>query len=107
MSRLPRVIIAEATTRFSLEKAQNHGTIVALSHTTLNPFTVDGAVGIFNRRLDDINFDPSIDFVCLTGGSLIVGLFMAVIGAKYKGKPVKLLMYHAETSDYRIRMMEV
>lgn len=101
---LPRVIIAEQTSRFDLSSATRYGEIVCLSDVVLNPFTVEGVVGIFTHRLNELNFNPERDYVCLTGAQLIVPLMVGVVAGLHP--TFRVLMFHAQTSDYRVRVFQ-
>lgn len=99
---LPRVILAEKTSKYDLSAASTHGVLVALSDTQLNPFSPGGAIGIFSHRLKSIGFNPDEDLICLTGSSITVALLLATVAQMYP--TFKMLMFHAGTSDYRVRI---
>lgn len=101
---LPRVILAEPTTRFDLSAAERHGELTYLSSSPLNPFTTEGMIGIFTHRLEEIGFNPEVDIICLTGQQLTVAIMLAVVASVHPS--FKLLMFHAGTSDYRVRVFQ-
>lgn len=100
---LPRVVLAEPAPRFDLSAAARHGDLVFLSSDIMNPFTTDGMVNIFRHRLKEIDFNPDKDFLCMTGSNLTVGVMMATAARMYP--TLKVLMFHAPTSDYRARIV--
>lgn len=101
---LPRVILAEPTARFDLSAAERHGELVYLSSSPLNPFTTEGMIGIFTHRLREIGFNPETDIICLTGQTLTTAIMLAVASSMYSA--FKMLMFHAGTSDYRVRVFQ-
>lgn len=98
-----RVILAEPTPRLDLSAAAHHGELTYLSDTQLNPFSPDGAIGIFKHRLQEIRFDPDVDLICLSGQTLTVALMMMAVANSYP--TVKLLMFDARQSSYKIRVV--
>ena len=101
---LPRVILAEPTQRFDLSAAERHGELTYLSSNSLNPFTTEGMIGIFTHRLREIGFNPETDIICLTGQSLTTAIMLAVVASMHP--TFKMLMFHAGSSDYRMRVFQ-
>ena len=98
-----RVFLPEPNGRFDLSTAEIFGVIEYLSERRLDPFNTDTTVDFFKSRLQEVNFDPEIDFICMTGNSLILALMLSVVVSSYYS--VKLLMFDAKNSAYRERII--
>lgn len=96
-----KVVIAEPNNRYSFDASETYGDLVFLSNVSLNPFDSANIIGIFSRRLDEIEFDPEEDFICLTGKTITVAILFAVVAVKYN--KFKTLMFDARVSAYRER----
>jgi len=101
---LQRVILAEPAPKFDLSKAETYGELVYLSRNKINPFNIDGLIGLLKHRLKEIGFDPNKDYVCLTGSNLAVPVLIGVLASEYE--TFKLLMFHAGSSEYVVRVFD-
>lgn len=96
-----KVIAAEPNNRYNFDSAETYGDLIYLSDVSLNPFESSKAIGLFSKRLDEIDFDPDSDIICLTGQTIIISLLMSVVAVKYN--KFKVLMFDARVSAYKER----
>ena len=102
-SQMSRVFLAEPNGRFDLSSAESFGVIEYLSSRRLDPFNTDTTVDFIKNRLQEVDFDLEVDFICMTGNSLILALMLSTAISSYYS--VKLLMFDAKNSAYRERIM--
>ena len=96
MSRT-RVFTPEPTDRYDLTEAQVFGEVVPLLKSAA-PFSPEGIMLDFNAAFEDQQFNPAVDFICLTGKSLAVALLLSAALLRYD--KIKVLMFDAPTSKY-------
>jgi hypothetical protein len=59
---------------------------------------------MYERKLKQINFNPDEDLICLTGPSILLQLFLAILSHKYSY--LKVLMFNATDCKYKLRTLE-
>jgi hypothetical protein len=96
-----KIYLVEPNTRYDLTALQAYGTVVFISNMQINPFDVNAAMLTIERGLD--SFDPTEDYICLTGNLQSVALMMMVVYSLHK--TFKVLMFDARTSNYRERII--
>ena len=96
-----KVFLAESAGNFDLSGAQPFGKIVWISDR-LSPFRVKNTVQVLTQGLKDLNFNPEEDYICLTGRSVVIAMFLA-IAARHYGL-IKILVYDARNGSYEQRM---
>ena len=99
-----RVFLAEESRRFDSSSAERYGVLTYLSAERLDPFDTTGIVDLLDRALSEHGFDPSRDYVCMTGNMLVVSIFLSVV-LSTSGR-VRVLMFDARNSHYCERMIE-
>lgn len=102
---MPRVILVERNERYDVSSATTFGEILYLCDRPVNPFNTVGAVELFQERLVQMEYDPEVDYLCMTGQSLTVAMLLGV-AVKLYGR-VRLLMFHAREREYRERFFAV
>jgi hypothetical protein len=95
-----KVFLAESARNFDLSGAQQYGETVELTDR-LSPFRVKNTVQVLLRGLADAGFDPEKDYICLTGRSVIVAMFLALAAGHYGA--VNILVYDARNATYERR----
>jgi hypothetical protein len=100
----PRVFLAESSTRYDVSAAKPYGEIVHLLKRPMSPFNTTAIVEEFRAALEEHQFDPDVDYVCMTGSSLVVALLLATLSAEYER--LHLLMFEATTSAYKDRWLD-
>lgn len=95
------VYLTEANNRYDLSTLDVHGGLKFLSDRPLNPFDVDHCLKTFKEGLEC--FDPSEDFICLTGNLQTVSLLMAVAYKKFS--TFRVLVFDARISNYKERVI--
>jgi hypothetical protein len=99
---MPRVFLAETNRKFDMSAVHRHGTLTVVSKQTLTPFSPLEAAKAIAEGLKKENFNPTNDFLCLTGNSVIVSILLAVASSKFRD--IKILMFDAKSSSYVERM---
>ena len=99
-----KVILAEPIgDRFNLDGAKAHGEIGYVSEQ-INPFACETAITKIKNGLKRLEYDPEIDYLCLTGQVLTVAMFLAVAVQEYG--EVTVLAFHAK-DGYKTRVFNV
>jgi len=99
MSTPSQVVLVENNPRFGVASAEEFGEIRVLRNpNSPSPFQTKWCIEEFRTRLLEISFDPSRDFVLLTGGANVVPLMIAVIIAEYG--TAKVLLFDSARKRY-------
>lgn len=99
---MPRVFFVEDNPRYDISASQSYGEPVFLSQQ-INVFNTEYAASVILDNLDEMDFDPETDIICLSGQVLKVALFVAMVVGTY-GK-VKALMFDSPSHEYRLRVL--
>ena len=100
---MAKVFLAEKNSKYNLSSANKFGKLVFLSEEQLNPFNTAEIAALFITGLQQ--FNPKVDFVCLTGASSVICIFLAVAVKLYGS--VKILMFDARETQYRERIIDI
>jgi hypothetical protein len=99
-----RVFVLQINGKYDVSAAKSYGQIVYLVSSRLNPFDLDKFVGTVEYELySTYKFDAKKDAICLTGSSILVALFLAVLAHHHK--KINVLLFDAKTSKYRLRIL--
>ena len=106
----PRVFILQdqLNSRYDISgvKYYSNKLIYIINREHINPFDIDEFVELVKHRFIMEDFNPEIDFICLTGSSILLSLFLAIIVRKYAyAGQFKVLMYDARNNKYKLRML--
>jgi len=99
---MARVFIAEPSERYDLKPAEEYGEITFLSTHGFNPFDTEFVIEKITAALETAEYNPKEDFICLTGQSLLISMFLGVVAALYDD-PIRILLFDARKSVYRER----
>lgn len=97
-----RVFVAEPNEQYDISSAAERGELVYLSRR-VNPISTADAVRGFTEALDAHKFDPSKDWICLSGKTATLCLLVASIAARYEVLP--LLIFDARNGSYVERII--
>lgn len=100
---MSRVFIAELNDQFDLSGATERGELVCLSSRT-NPLSAAETIRTFLEELDAHNFDPSTDWICLSGRTVVLCLLVAAVTSRFSVLP--LLIFDARTGKYVERSLD-
>ena len=103
-TNLPRVFVPIRTDRYDISQAGKFGEIIYLSDENISPFNINEVVWKFINSLRN-NFNPEVDYICMTGNSLILCWLSTAISILYP--KVKILLYDSRSEDYQVREFEV
>jgi len=99
-----RVFILQVNSKYDVSAAKAYGHLIWLVDEYLNPFDTDKFISTVKRQLYDVNkFDAKKDVICLTGSSILVALFLAIVAHHHKN--VSVLLFDAETNKYKLRIL--
>lgn len=73
----------------------------------ISPFDTPAFIDLVTHRLIMENFNPEIDFICLTGSSILLSLFAAILGSRYSYANLKVLMFDARNNNYKLRLLNL
>ena len=99
-----RVFIPEHNARYDPQKAAAYGELIYLMEDQQNPFA-DSLLSKYVIALEQVNFDPQRDLICLTGQALICALLLAT-AIRIHGE-VRVLMFDARVSYYRLKVLSL
>lgn len=72
----------------------------------INPFDTYSLIELIKHRLKEGYFDPEKDFICLTGSSVLLSLFLATLVRIYGVTDVfKMLIFDACRNKYQLRLV--
>lgn len=95
-----KIYLVEPNSRYDLAALEPYGKVVYISEQ-INPFNVEESLKIITDGLK--NFDPTEDYICMTGNLQTVAFMMMIIYNKFK--TFRILMFDARTSNYRERII--
>ena len=104
----PRVFILQNQSRYDVSDAKYYSDkfVYIINQERINPFDIDEFIELVNHRLTMEKFNPEIDFICLTGSSILLSLFLASIVKWTNGySNLKILIYDSRNSKYKLRML--
>ena len=103
----PKVFILQKQKRYdtSAVKCYSKHPIYIIDQEYINPFDTTGFMELVRHRLIMETFDPNIDFICLTGSSILLSLFLAAVVKEYTYSNIKLLIFDARHNKYRLRIL--
>jgi hypothetical protein len=104
--RQPRVFLIEENLRYDLSGLAPYGAVVFLNgDRAMNPFNTTHIPAQIRDGLRREEFDPAIDYVCMTGQNLKIAMFLAVAAHDYG--PLRLLFFEASSETYVERVFDI
>ena len=61
-------------------------------------------MALYSKRLAELEFDSAQDILCMTGQNLVISQALATAMTLFPS--VKVLMFDATVSDYRLKILE-
>jgi len=108
MNQKPRIFILQSQSRYDISAVKYYSKelVYIIKQERINPFDINDFTELVKHRLIMENFNPEIDFICLTGSSVLLSLFLAIIVRKYTYcSQFKILIFDAATNKYKLRML--
>lgn len=93
-----KVFLAEENRRYDLANAGDYGEIVYLTKRPVSPFNATEASRSYAQILREFEFNPEIDFICMTGNVTSMAILTATIAGTHEF--FRMLMYDASKSRY-------
>jgi len=98
-----KVFLPQPNERFDVSGAKKFGEVVHLLDFA-NPFNTTSVAEKLVESLEENNFNPEKDYLCMTGSPLVLAILLAVAFEKYG--TIRMLMFDAKESNYRERRLE-
>lgn len=96
-----KVFLVEPNQRYDLSALNDYGPIEYVSKRYMNPFDINNTLAKIKEGLK--RFNPTEDYLCLTGNLLSISMMMMIAYSKFK--VFKILVFDARTSNYRERVI--
>jgi len=106
----PRVFVLQKQQRYDISAVKYYSKeiIYIIKDEHINPFDTGGFTELVRHRLIMEDFNPDLDFVCLTGSSILLSLFLAVLVKQRNfDDQFKVLMFDAKKSQYKLRILNL
>lgn len=100
-----RIIVLQKDHRLDSSAAEEFGSRTYVLTNFVDPFNTDKLIHTLKRKLKQIRFDPDTDVICLTGPSILLQIFLAVVG--HQTDRIRVLMFYAPDGKYRLRVLEL
>jgi hypothetical protein len=105
---MSRVFVLQEQKRYDISAVKYYSKeiVFVLQDEHVSPFDTYSFIDLVRRRLKVKEFDPENDFICLTGSSILLSLFMATLmQVNWHSKQFKVLIFDAKTSKYKLRIL--
>lgn len=106
----PRVFILQAQKRYDISavKFYSKKLVYILREEHISPFDTYGYIDLIKHRLKEEKFNPRADFICLTGGSILLSIFLATLTRYYiYENQFKVLIFDARNNKYKLRILSL
>jgi len=106
----PRVFVLQKQQRYdtSAVKYYSKDIVYIIDNEHINPFDTHGFIELVRHRLIMEDFNPNLDFICLTGSSILLSLFLATLVRQYAYQnQFKVLIFDAIKSHYKLRLLNL
>lgn len=100
---MSKVWFATKEIRFNVEAASAFGELVYITQRPTSPFNINGLTLDMGNAME--KFDPSNDFIALSGPLPHVAILLAVAAAAYER--VRVLIFDARSAEYRSRELDI
>lgn len=100
--KTPRVFIPIHSPKYSTANASSYGSVEYMIPNYVNAFDIDAIRNETEKVM--LDFDPSRDYIALTGPSVVIAFVLAF--ALYLKHELKVLVFNASTGMYDERIME-
>ena len=104
--RKPRAFVLTADDRFNTTRAEEFGERVYLLPYRITPFNTGDVVSQIRAGVERLQFDPAIDYVCVTGHIISVSIMMAYIGS-IAPQGFQVLIFDSRTMSYQVRRLNL
>jgi len=105
-----RVIVLQKQSRYDVSAVKYYSSdiVYIAEQENLSPFDTVPFAELVVHKLKMCQFDPANDFICLTGSSVLLSMFLAILVREYPfDTQFKILVYDARKSKYQLRMLNV
>ena len=105
-----RVFVLQKQSRYDVSAVKFYSShiLYIADQENLNPFDTTPFAELVEHKLKMNQFDPDNDFICLTGSSVLLSIFLAILVRQYSycGQ-FKILVYDARRSKYQLRLLNL
>ncbi len=105
--RKSKVFILQKQNRYDTSAVKDYSNhlVYIINQEHIDPFDNAGFMELVKHRLIMEEFEPEKDFICLTGSSILLSLFLAAIVQEHTYANLKLLIFDARNHKYRLRIL--
>ena len=110
MEKNQRVFVLQKQSRYDVSAVKYYSSdiVYIADGENLNPFDTDLFAELVSHKLKMANFDADHDFICLTGSSVLLSIFLAILVRQFPyNSQFKILVYDARRSKYQLRLLNV
>jgi len=110
MKKNQRVFVLQKQSRYDVSavKFYSPDIVYIAEQENLNPFDTVPFAELVIHKLKMGEFEPANDFICLTGSSVLLSMFLAILVREFPyNSQFKILVYDARKSKYQLRMLNL
>lgn len=110
MKKEQRVFVLQKQSRYDVSavKFYSPNIVYIADQENLNPFDTVLFAELVEHKLKVEKFDADNDFICLTGSSVLLVMFLAILVRQYIfNSQFKILVYDARRSKYQLRLLNL
>lgn len=105
-----RVFVLQEHGKYNVDAVKYYSKeiVYIVQEERINPFDTFSLIELIWHRLKVEKFNPHDDFICLTGSSVLLALYLSVI-TRYCShcEQFKVLIYDAKKNNYKLRMINL
>lgn len=105
-----RVFVLQKQSRYDVSAVKFYSPhiLYIADQENLNPFDTTPFAELVVHKLKTCQFDADNDFICLTGSSVLLSIFLAILVREYPmNNQFKILVYDARRSKYQLRILNL
>lgn len=106
--KTPRVFVLQKQSRYDVSAVEAYSTeiVYIADRETLSPFDTYGLIELIKHVLVVNDFDIKKDFICLTGQSVLLAIFLSVFVHMFHYGHLRTLMFDARHNKYTLRILD-
>lgn len=95
---MSRAFLLADSSSYNTQKAERYGKRVFIFDHEPHPLNISAMVETVANRLDEMGFDPSVDYIVLTGNNVSIAMLCATVAAQWGS--FNVLAYDAKSGYY-------
>lgn len=104
-----RVFVLQRHSRYDISAVKSYSKeiVYVIDDEKVSPFDTLGFTELVKHKIIMNDFDPQKDFICLTGPSILLALFLAACVHKFHYGGIKVLIFDSRQNKYKLRILEL